>query len=351
MKRIYQLIALFVIVSCHAQTQTNQTTLERDSMSNYNPLNEKEAYVILNKGTEAPYTGEYTDNKQEGIYLCRQCNNPLYRSSDKFDSHCGWPSFDDEIEGAVRRVPDSDGMRTEIICAHCEGHLGHVFLGEGFTQKDTRHCVNSISMVFYSTGTDLPPVLGLSAQEKEAYLTVNADSAVLGAGCFWCVDAIFQQLKGVLKVEVGYTGGIIKNPTYKMVCQGNTGHVEVAKIYFDPTVISYETLLDIFFHTHDPTTLNRQGNDIGEQYRSVIYYANEEQKNVAEAVLSRTDSSDLWSDPIVTTIEPLGEYYIAEDYHQDYYNNNTQQPYCSAVVGPKVAKFRIKYSHLLKEDR
>ena len=220
--------------------------------------------------------------------------------------------------------------------------MGHVFFGEGFTDKDTRHCVNSISMVFVPEGEELPSVL---TGETE----VKLDTATVGAGCFWCVEAIFQDLKGVEKVEVGYSGGKIKAPTYKMVCAGGTGHVEVARIYFNPDIISYETLIDIFFHTHDPTTLNRQGADVGDQYRSVIFYHNDEQKEIAERVLAATDSSDLWSDPIVTSIEPLTNYWKAEDYHQNYFNENPDQGYCSVVIAPKVAKFRKKYKHLLKE--
>ncbi|MBR9861399.1 bifunctional methionine sulfoxide reductase B/A protein [bacterium] len=311
--------------------------------SPFNPLTPEESRVILNKGTERPYTGEYTDNKAEGTYICRQCNAPLYRSADKFDSRCGWPSFDDEIDGAVTRKTDADGRRTEIICSNCNGHLGHVFEGEGFTEKDTRHCVNSISMVFVPSGEPLPKVLGKEETSS------NLDTATLGAGCFWCVDAVFQELKGVEKVEVGYSGGKIKAPTYKMVCAGGTGHVEVARIFFDPEIITYEQLLDIFFHTHDPTTLNRQGNDVGDQYRSVIFYHNERQKEIAEKVMKSIDSGDLWDDPIVTSIEPLSNYYVAEDYHQNYYNQNQDQGYCSVVIAPKIKKFRKKYKDLLKE--
>lgn len=174
------------------------------------------------------------------------------------------------------------------------------------------------------------------------------DSATFGAGCFWCIEAIYQSIKGVVFVESGYAGGHVSNPTYKEVCSGLTGHVEVARIWFDPKVITYEQLLQVFWHVHDPTTLNRQGNDIGEQYRSVVFYHSEVQKAIAEKSLAETDSSGLWANPIVTSIEPSTSYFAAEDYHQNYYNNNPNQGYCSVVVAPKVRKFKKEFSHLLK---
>lgn len=349
MKSIYYMICLFFVVACNAQTNTNSQSESSNKKPNtnvkYNPLSEEEQRVILFKGTEYPFTGEYTDNKKEGTYICRQCNAPLYESKDKFDSHCGWPSFDDEIKGAVTRVPDTDGRRTEIVCTNCKGHLGHVFLGEGMTDKNTRHCVNSISMVFVKEGEALPNVI-----KEEKKDMSKLDTATFGAGCFWCVEAMFQQLKGVEHVESGYAGGKIKNPTYKMVCAGGTGSVEVAQIVFDPSVITYEKLVDILFHVHDPTTLNRQGNDVGDQYRSVIYYHNEEQKAIAEKVKNEIAASDLWADPIITTIEPINNYSKAEDYHQNYFNENkNSNSYCSMVVAPKVQKFKLKYKELLKD--
>ncbi|MBO6517516.1 MAG: peptide-methionine (S)-S-oxide reductase MsrA [Bacteroidia bacterium] len=176
------------------------------------------------------------------------------------------------------------------------------------------------------------------------------DTATFGAGCFWCVEAVFQDMKGVEKVESGYAGGHIENPTYRAVCSGTTGHAEVARIWYDPTVISYETLLEVLWHAHDPTTLNRQGNDVGTQYRSVIFYHNEEQKTAAEASKAKTDSSGLWKDPIVTDIQPVPTYYAAEDYHQNYLANNPNQAYCAAVVAPKVRKIRKEFKHLLKSS-
>jgi len=176
------------------------------------------------------------------------------------------------------------------------------------------------------------------------------EEATFGAGCFWCVEAIYELVKGIEDVESGYSGGHLKNPTYDDVITGKTGHVEIARVIFDPSVITYNELLEIFWHSHDPTTLNRQGNDVDEQYRSVIFYHNEEQKAIAEASLKKTDVSKLWKDPIVTTIEPLENYYVAENYHQNYFKNNPNAGYCSYVIAPKVAKFKKDFKYLLKDS-
>jgi len=178
---------------------------------------------------------------------------------------------------------------------------------------------------------------------------VKTETAVLGAGCFWCVEAVFQDLKGVYKVESGYTGGSVKNPTYGDVSSGSTGHAEAARITFDPEIISYETLLKVFWTTHDPTTLNRQGADAGTQYRSAIFYTTDAQRETAE--MSKEDfAPTLWENPIVTEITPMAEFYIAEDYHQNYYSANPNAGYCRVVINPKVRKVREKFADLLKED-
>ena len=343
MKYTYYSFFLLLVTSCNAQIGSeNMTNQEKPNTTEYNKLTEAEKRIILQKGTEYPNTGEYNKHYEDGTYICRQCNQQLYKSSSKFNSNCGWPSFDDELDGAVNRILDSDGRRTEIVCSNCKGHLGHVFIGENFTAKNTRHCVNSISMKFVPKEQSIPEII----TSKEI---TELDTITFGAGCFWCVEVLFQKLKGVSHVESGYAGGKIKNPTYKMVCQGNTGSVEVAQLVYDPKIISTETLIDIFFHVHDPTTLNRQGNDAGEQYRSVIFYHSSQQKEIAKNVLKRIDSSKLWNEPIVTTIESIYNYSIAEDYHQNYYNNNSStNGYCNMVIRPKVKKFKIKYADLIK---
>jgi peptide-methionine (S)-S-oxide reductase len=175
------------------------------------------------------------------------------------------------------------------------------------------------------------------------------ETATLGGGCFWCVEAVFQDLKGVQQVVSGYTGGTVDNPTYQQVCTGATGHAEVVQITFDPQIISFEDILYVFWRTHDPTTLNRQGADVGTQYRSVIFYHNEEQKAIAEKSKRETNASGLWPNPIVTEIAPLRDFYEAEAYHQNYYRINPYQPYCQMVIDPKVQKFRKEFQNKLKE--
>ena len=176
----------------------------------------------------------------------------------------------------------------------------------------------------------------------------RCEIATLGAGCFWCVEAVFQQLQGVESAVSGYAGGEVENPTYERVCSGTTGHAEVVQITFDPEVISYADLLYVFWRTHDPTTLNRQGADQGTQYRSVIFCHDETQQEIAEKSKAETDAADLWADPIVTEIAPFARFYRAEDYHMDYFSRNPNQPYCQMVVDPKVRKFRKEFGERLK---
>ncbi len=186
--------------------------------------------------------------------------------------------------------------------------------------------------------------------QKSKEIMEGFEVATLGAGCFWCVEAAYQDLKGVLKVESGYAGGSVLNPSYKEVCEGTTGHAEVIQITFDPKIINYNLILELFWAVHDPTTLNRQGNDIGTQYRSAIFYHNDIQKEIAIKSKIEAELSGVFKDPIVTEVSPLSNYFSAEDYHQNYFKlNGDKNPYCSTVVAPKLAKFRKKYAHLLKE--
>ena len=177
----------------------------------------------------------------------------------------------------------------------------------------------------------------------------NLETATLGAGCFWCVEAVFDDLKGVESVESGYSGGHTENPTYQQVCSETTGHAEVAQINFDPNEISFKEVLQVFFAVHDPTTLNRQGNDVGSSYRSAIFYHDENQKQIAEQTIKEVEAEGVYDNPIVTEVTPFDKFYIAENYHQEYFTNNPNQPYCAAVVAPKVAKFRQKFVDRLKK--
>ena len=275
----------------------------------YRNLTAEERAVIIDKGTERPFTGEYYLNKEKGLYLCRQCDAPLFRSDDKFESGTGWPSFDDAVSGAVRQVSDADGRRTEIVCAKCGGHLGHVFFKEGLTDKNARFCVNSVSLSFD------PAQVPAAATEK----------AVFAGGCFWGVEYQFKNIKGVLSTRVGYTGGKTEHPSYKQVCTGDTGHAEALEVEFDPKVVSYETLAKRFFEIHDPTQFDRQGPDVGSQYRSELFYENDEQKRIGEALIRQLEANGY---RVVTRISKAGVFWPAEDYHQDYYEKTGHHPYC-----------------------
>jgi peptide-methionine (S)-S-oxide reductase len=187
------------------------------------------------------------------------------------------------------------------------------------------------------------------SQEKNRHGREGQEVATLGGGCFWCLEAVYELLRGVEQVESGYSGGTVPNPTYRQVSTGATGHAEVVRLTYNPGQISYREILEVFFTIHDPTTLNRQGADVGTQYRSVIFYHDQEQKEIAEQVIREFEEQQVWDDPIVTQVVPLEAYYKAEDYHQEYYRNNQQQPYCRIVIAPKVAKLRKQYFEKLKE--
>jgi peptide methionine sulfoxide reductase msrA/msrB len=275
----------------------------------YNILSKDEAQVILKKGTEYPFTGKYDKFSGKGTYVCKQCGAALYYSDSKFDAKCGWPSFDSEIKGAVTRRPDPDGTRTEIVCTNCGAHLGHVFLGEGLTPNNTRHCVNSVSLDFVPAHV-----------EAGRYGT-----AIFAGGCFWGVEYYMQKAPGVISVTSGYTGGHVKNPSYKEVCTGSTGHAEAVKIIYDPQKTSYEKLAKLFLEIHDPTQIGGQGPDIGDQYRSEIFYMNDDQKAIAEKLLKILQDKGY---KIVTVVTRASEFYDAENYHQDYYFKNGKTPYC-----------------------
>lgn len=312
MKKIYILflfVALFLNMCAQTnRTDTNKETINHATTMKFNNLTPEEERVIIHKGTEVPYTGEYLNNSEAGTYVCKRCDTPLYLSQDKFDGHCGWPSFDDEIEGEVKRVPDADGRRTEILCNTCGGHLGHIFLGEGFTSKQTRHCVNSVSMKFIPAGEE--------KQEVTAYFA---------SGCFWGTEYFFMKSPGVKKTSVGFMGGFKDNPTYQEVTQQSTGHLETTEVVFNPQITSYEDMVKLFFETHDFTQTNGQGPDIGSQYLSCIFYSNATEKAIAERYIKMLTEKNY---KVATMLKPASEYWEAEDYHQQYYEYKGGTPYC-----------------------
>jgi len=282
----------------------------------YKELTPEETRVIVDKGTERPFSGKYYNFNEDGTYTCRRCGAELYRSKDKFDAGCGWPSFDDAVPGAVKRTLDADGHRIEITCARCGAHLGHVFEGEGFTPKNTRYCVNSISLGFE------PAAANPTAATMP---TTSTQTAYFAGGCFWGTEYLLSQFKGVVSARVGYMGGHTDSPTYEQVCSGKTGHAETVEVEFDPAKVSYEEVAKYFFEIHDPTQVNRQGPDVGTQYRSEVFYVNDAQKKTAEKLIGILKDKGY---DVATTVAPAGTFWAAEKYHQDYYAHNGKEPYC-----------------------
>ncbi len=307
-------------------------------------LTEDQYRITRRAGTEQAFCGTLLDNKREGVYACVCCKLPLFSSSAKFHSGTGWPSFFQPIArgNVAEKVDRGHGMvRTEINCARCDAHLGHVF-DDGPRPTGLRFCLNSESLTF----TDLADVKKLA--DPAAKEASTRATAVLAGGCFWCVEAVFEELDGVYDAVSGYAGGSKETANYKAVCSGTTGHAEAVQIVYDPLKIAYEDLLAVHFATHDPTTLNSQGADEGTQYRSAIFHANEQEKELAEAFLADLDEAKIFDRPVVTTLEPLKEFFPAESYHQNYVCTNPSQPYVRSVALPKVKKVREKFKDRLK---
>lgn len=280
-----------------------------DKIASLTPSSKK---IICEKATELPHTGTFNQVIGHGTYLCRRCGLALFRGPSQFASHCGWPSFDAELVGAVREIPDVDGRRMEIVCSRCEAHLGHVFRGEHFTRNNIRHCVNSVSI-------DFVPVNDV----------LDSGEVIVAGGCFWGVDYYLRRIPGVMKVEVGYCGGETLNPTYYEVCQGNTGHYEAVRVLYDEGTTDSYTVFKRFFEIHDPTQHSGQGPDLGSQYQSAIFYYNETQYLEVQNLIQQLKDKAY---DVATKLLPVSTFWPAEEAHQDYYKRHNQAPYCHKQV-------------------
>lgn len=297
--------------------------------------------VARHADTERAFTGTMWRSETKGTYYCAACGNKLFRSDQKFVSSCGWPSFfEQENKSSIVFRPDNSyGMqRTEALCGRCDSHLGHLF-DDGPEPTGKRYCMNAVSLDFVPDGTQ-------PASQPD---NKNLETIVLGGGCYWCVEAVYENLIGVRSVTSGFAGGSVENPSYEQVCTGTTGAAEVVEITYDKTQTSLDEIFKVFFTVHDPTTLNRQGADIGTQYRSVVFYGNLDQKKAAQNIIDELNNANIYSSKIVTTLEPLKKFYKAETYHQNYYQNNKNKPYCQMVIQPKIEKFEKIFKDRLKK--
>lgn len=293
-------------------------------------LTAEQYFITRQQGTERPFTHEFNEVKEKGVFLCVSCDNPLFGKTEKFNSGTGWPSFYAPYFSRSVNVglDNSEGMsRNEVSCARCKAHLGHVF-NDGPQPTGLRYCIDGIALRF------------LADQKLE--------KVVFAQGCFWCTEHIFEAINGVKSVVSGYAGGDEKNPTYEEVGSGSTSHAESIEVTYDPAIVSYEKLLKVYFNSGDITQVNGQGNDIGKQYRSIIFYNNEKQKNAAESYIQKLNQSGKYAKKISVEVVANKKFYPAEAYHQDYVKHNPNQGYVRAVSIPRYKKAITNFPELLK---
>jgi len=303
-------------VSPEGQDMSPKNKFKKTDSEWKSALTPEQYKVMIQCGTEPPFSGKYNDFWQKGTYFCAACGTALFDSETKYDHGTGWPSFTSAVSGPAIEYKDDFSLathRVEVRCATCGAHLGHVF-DDGPGPDRKHYCINSAALAF-------KPFAAAAATRKRSASGLT-ETAVFAAGCFWGVEYKFEQVAGVLETEVGYTGGLTTNPSYKDVCTDATGHAEAVRVTFDPSQIAYEDLVRKFFSFHDPTQLNRQGPDVGTQYRSAIFYRNKDQKRIAETVKAEVERSGALRGKVATAIVPTSMFFRAEEYHQKYYDKN-----------------------------
>ncbi|MEP7111047.1 MAG: bifunctional methionine sulfoxide reductase B/A protein [Ferruginibacter sp.] len=316
---------------------TTWTTVVKKTKDEWKKILTPEQFNITREqGTERPFSSEYENNKDTGIYYCVSCKNPLFSSVTKFNSGTGWPSFyaPYSIKSLKVSVDNSGGStRDEISCQRCDAHLGHVFR-DGPKPTGLRYCMDGVALLF----------------QKED-INARLSKASFAAGCFWCEEAVFESVKGVREVISGYAGGNEENPTYEEVGSGATGHAESIEVYYDSAIVSFPSLLKVFFASQDPTQVNGQGPDKGKQYRSIAFYRNDDEKKLIEDYIKQLTASGAYSNPIATQVIPFTKFWRAEDYHQNYIQHNPGERYVQLESFPRIRRTQKAVAELIKPEK